>query len=159
MNQTILPEILDSGENKSIAISVPDKYKITYLELKNHVDTASNLLNSFGTLNERAIIIVLGNNAEFIITFLAVTKTNAIAAPLNPEFTPEEFKFYLEDINPSLLITTEGHQVIHEAKNKNIPIATVSFKQNTFDLKFDGSPYQHKDNNKPNEKPLTLIDS
>ena len=43
MNQTILPEILDSGENKSIAISVPDKYKINYLELKNHVNTASNL--------------------------------------------------------------------------------------------------------------------
>ena len=157
MRQTILPEILDSGENKSIAISVPDKYKINYLELKNHVNTTSNLLNSFGTLNERAIIIVLGNNAEFIITFLAVTKTNAIAAPLNPGFTPEEFKFYLEDINPSLLITTDGHPVINEAKNKNIPIATVSFKQKTFDLKFDGSPYQQKDNNVPNENNSCLF--
>ena len=55
------------------------------------------------------------------------------------------------------MITTEGHQVINEAKNKNIPIATVSFNQNTFDLKFDGTPHQQKDNNSPNENNSCLF--
>ena len=81
----------------------------------------SKKITSFGTQNEKPIIIVLKNNAEFMISFLAVTKTNSIAAPLNPDFTEEEFNFYLDDINPSLIITTDGHPVISQANAKEVP--------------------------------------
>ena len=56
------------------------------------MDELSKKITSFGTQNEKPIIIVL-KYAEFMISFLAVTKTNSIAAPLNPDFTEEEFKF------------------------------------------------------------------
>jgi acyl-CoA synthetase (AMP-forming)/AMP-acid ligase II len=115
---TILPEILNSGKEKDTAITIPDKEKINYLELKNLVSEISEKLYSFGIQSERPIVIVLRNNAEFIISFLGVTNTSAVAAPLNPEFTDEEFNFYLDDINPSMVITSEGHSVIKQAKAK-----------------------------------------
>ena len=85
MTNTILPEILKSGDESSKAVSIPDKYYITYSELRSLVLETSTKLNQFGTVNEKPIVIVLKNNAEFIISFLGVTSTNAIAAPLNPE--------------------------------------------------------------------------
>ena len=121
MTNTILPEILKSGDESSKAVSIPDKYYITYSELRSLVLETSTKLNQFGTVNEKPIVIVLKNNAEFIISFLGVTSTNAIAAPLNPEFTEEELQFYLDDIKPSLVITNNGHKVVKEAELKNIP--------------------------------------
>ena len=94
MTNTILPEILKSGDESSKAVSIPDKYYITYSELRSLVLETSTKLNQFGTVNEKPIVIVLKNNAEFIISFLGVTSTNAIAATLNPEFTEEELQFY-----------------------------------------------------------------
>ena len=70
---TILPEILNSGKEKDTAITIPDKEKINYLELKNLVSEISEKLYSFGIQSERPIVIVLRNNAEFIISFLLNT--------------------------------------------------------------------------------------
>ena len=81
MTNTILPEILKSGEESAKAVSIPEKYNITYSELRSVVSEISTKLNEFGTINEKPIVIVLKNNAEFIM-FLGVTSTNAIAAPL-----------------------------------------------------------------------------
>jgi acyl-CoA synthetase (AMP-forming)/AMP-acid ligase II len=99
----------------------------------------------------------LGNNAEFIISFLSVTNTNAVVAPLNPEFTEEEFKFYLEDINPSLVITTENHKVISQAKSKNIPTAIVNYNGEALKIDFNGSPIKNKDDNYANENNSCLF--
>ena len=114
------------------------------------VDELSKI-TSFGTQNEKPIIIVLKNNAEFMISFLAVTKTNSIAAPLNPDFTEEEFNFYLDDINPSLIITTKGHPVISQANTKGVPVSTVSFDNGSIDIDFQSEEYAEKDISEPNE--------
>ena len=52
-----------------------------------------------------------------MISFL-VTKTNSIAAPIKPRFYRRRFNFYLDDINPPLIITTEGHPVISQVNAK-----------------------------------------
>lgn len=153
----ILPHILNSGQDKDIAITIPDKEKINYLELKHLVKDTSEKLVSFGTQNEKPIVIVLRNNAEFIISFLAVTNTSAIAAPLNPEFTDEEFDFYLEDINPSMVITSEGHNVIMKAEEKNIPISIVSFNNGSLKMEFNSKETTEKKSSTPNENNSCLF--
>ena len=149
MTNSILPEILNSGNENSTAISIPDKFNISYSELKALVSETSEKLNDFGTINEKPIVIVLRNNAEFIISFLGVTNTNSIAAPLNPEFTDEEFKFYLDDIQPSLVITTDDHKVINEARSKNIPVCIISYSDKKLSLSFEGKLSGNNDTNKP----------
>ena len=149
MTNSILPEILNSGKENSTAISIPDKFNVSYSELKALVSETSEKLNDFGTINEKPIVIVLRNNAEFIISFLGVTNTNSIAAPLNPEFTDEEFKFYLDDIQPSLVITTDDHKVINEARSKNIPVCIISYSDKKLSLSFEGKLSGNNDTNKP----------
>ena len=149
MTNSILPEILNSGKENSTAISIPDKFNVSYSELKALVSETSEKLNDFGTINEKPIVIVLRNNAEFIISFLGVTNTNSIAAPLNPEFTDEEFKFYLDDIQPSLVITTDDHKVINEARSKNIPVCIISYSDKKLSLSFEGKLSGNNNTNKP----------
>ena len=86
-----------------------------------------------------------------MISFLAVTKTNSIAAPLNPDFTEEEFNFYLDDINPSLIITTDGHPVISQANAKDVPVSTISFENGSIEIDFQSEEYAEKDVSLPNE--------
>jgi acyl-CoA synthetase (AMP-forming)/AMP-acid ligase II len=45
---------------------------------------------------------------EVITTFFAVTAAAATAAPLNPSYTTDEFRFYLEDIEAKALIVPPG---------------------------------------------------
>jgi len=153
----ILPDILKSGKKDAIAISVPNDENIDYQNLIDLVNKTSDKLYSFGTESEKPIVIVLTNNAEFIITFLAVTNTNAVAAPLNPEFTDEEFKFYLGDIKPSLVITTEDHNIIPQANSEGIPVSTVAFNNGSLDIKFNSPPLKKKDLTKPTENNSCLF--
>ena len=157
MNTNVLPDILKSGDDNATAISIPGKFEINYSKLKSLVNETSEQLKSFGTINEKPIVIVLGNNAEFIISFLSVTNTNAVVAPLNPEFTEEEFKFYLEDISPSLVITTENHKVIGEAKSKNIPVGIVDYSGESLKIDFRGSGPDNKNYNSANENNSCLF--
>ena len=59
MTNSILPEILNSGKENSTAISIPDKFNVSYSELKALVSETSEKLNDFGTINEKPIVIVL----------------------------------------------------------------------------------------------------
>ena len=46
----------------------------------------------------------MANGPEIVTTFLAVVAAGAAAAPLNPGYTAKEFAFYLDDLQPRLVI-------------------------------------------------------
>jgi acyl-CoA synthetase (AMP-forming)/AMP-acid ligase II len=52
------------------------------------------------------VAIVLPNGIEMIVSFLAVAQV-AAAAPLNPSYKGDEFKFYIEDTAAKALITSD----------------------------------------------------
>ena len=54
------------------------------------------------------VAIVLHNGAEFLVAFLAATWARAVAAPLNPAYKLDEFKFYMEDIGVRAAIVPPG---------------------------------------------------
>jgi acyl-CoA synthetase (AMP-forming)/AMP-acid ligase II len=47
----------------------------------------------------------LSSDLQLVIMFLAVIRAQAVAAPLNPAYTQEEFEFYLSDSEARLLVT------------------------------------------------------
>jgi long-chain acyl-CoA synthetase len=53
-----------------------------------------------------AVGIVLGNDMEFVTTFLAVVSTGAVAVPLNPLLTVAELGLYLRDRSVAGIVTT-----------------------------------------------------
>ena len=99
-------DILGLGDPSHIAIIAPDGPVLTYGDLKRQVDSLADKLNSFGLGRGDRVAIILPNGVEHIVSFLAVTAAGAVAAPLNPAFTEQEFRFCLEDAGARALITS-----------------------------------------------------
>ena len=96
-------DLLDNGKTSHTAIAVSDGGPaVTYDQLRQQVDRLATSLNQLG-VNGRRIAIALPSGLELIASFLAAS-TVGTAAPLNPAYRIDEFKFYLEDTGASALI-------------------------------------------------------
>ncbi|KAK1256845.1 4-coumarate--CoA ligase-like 10 [Acorus gramineus] len=110
------------------ALSVSGRFDLTHSRLHDLVEEAARLLISHGVRHGDVIALTFPNTVEFVIMFLAVIRTRAVAAPLNSAYTAEEFDFYLSDSGSTLLITSvEGNGAAQAAAAKLcIPHATAS---------------------------------
>jgi acyl-CoA synthetase (AMP-forming)/AMP-acid ligase II len=75
----------------------------------------------FGLTRSDAIAIVAPNSAEAIVLFLGAANTG-IAAPLNPAYKADEFRFYLEDIGAKALVLGPG---IGDAPQNAVPSGAI----------------------------------
>lgn len=100
-----------------------------------------------------------------MITFLAVIRTRATAAPLNSAYTADEFEFYLSDSESKLLlIPKEGNQPAQAAASKlGIPHVTATLSDvdaevilSTSNSELDSLPDISKLVNDPNDVSLFL---
>ena len=87
----------------AIAISSPERQSLTYKGLLSHVQTLAGQLNGLGFKRNDRIALVLPNGPEMTVAFVA-TITCATAAPLNPAFRANEFKFYLTDLKAKAVV-------------------------------------------------------
>jgi long-chain acyl-CoA synthetase len=89
---------------EKIAI-ICDRSKITYEELSAQVTDFSRGLSSLGISPSDCIAVVLPNCTEFVVSFYAAAKLNAIFLPLNHLFKEEELSYYINDSNAKVIIT------------------------------------------------------
>ncbi|MCY3542540.1 MAG: acyl--CoA ligase [Chloroflexi bacterium] len=110
-----LASVLNPRSASDMAISVPDGANVTYAEFGEEIERVAELLAGAGMQPGRAVSIALPNGLEFMVVFLAVARAGAIAAPLNPAYTADEFKFYMEDAEAQLAILPLGEHPAREA--------------------------------------------
>ena len=110
-----LASVLNPQSATDLAISVPDGPNVSYAEFGEEVERVAELLSGAGVQPGKAVSIALANGLEFMVVFLAVARAGAIAAPLNPAYTADEFKFYMEDAEAQLAILPEGEHAAREA--------------------------------------------
>src|SRR4051812_14273532 len=80
-----------------IAVVSPEKdLKITYGQLRTQVQATADALAAAGVKRGERVGIALPNGLPNIVAFLAAAMAGT-AAPLNPAYKEEEFRFYLED--------------------------------------------------------------
>src|SRR6266550_8056678 len=97
-------DLMENGESLRIAISVTGTgLTVTYDQLRQQIDALVNQLNQLGLGPGDRIAMALPNGLEVIACFMAAS-TVGTAAPLNPAYTRDEFKFYLEDTGARALI-------------------------------------------------------
>ena len=120
-----LANILDGHPAEQGSIVVPGGPNVSYGALRAEVERVAGILSAAGVQRGRAVSIVLPNGLDFIVTFLAVTRAGAVAAPLNPAYTVDEFKFFMEDADSQLAIVPQGHHPGREAAGA-LGIPTVS---------------------------------
>ncbi|CAM0901649.1 unnamed protein product [Alopecurus aequalis] len=87
------------------AVVVHGKIDLTHAALDALVDAAAARLRGAGVRPGHTVALCFPNTVELVITFLAVIRARAVAAPLNPAYTQEEFEFYLSDSEARLLVT------------------------------------------------------
>ena len=104
----MLLELLEGGSPEHVAIHIPgDGPSVTYSQLGVQVERLRAQLNALGLGRGDRIAIALPNGLEMIASFLAAAAAGT-AAPLNPAYTLEEFKFYLEDTGARAMIVPSG---------------------------------------------------
>jgi len=99
-------DLLAQADSSQVAIRT-ETNALTYAELSRLVDALAQQLGDFGLREGDRIGIALPNGLEVIAAFLAAS-TVGTAAPLNPAYTVDEFKFYLEDTRARALIVPTG---------------------------------------------------
>src|SRR5438876_9713429 len=96
-------DLLENGDPSHIAITAASGLSVTYGQLRKQVDALVKKLNQLGLGRGDRIAMALPNGLEVIASFLGAA-TAGTAAPLNPAYTRDEFKFYLEDTGARALI-------------------------------------------------------
>src|SRR5262245_55981549 len=105
------------------AVVIPDGPEVTYRQLQYQVEAVTAALREGGIRAGEPVALVLLNGLEFLVAFLATTWARAVAAPLNPGYKVEEFRFYLEDAGAKAVVVPPGdHPAREAARQLQIPI-------------------------------------
>ncbi|RMF38819.1 MAG: AMP-dependent synthetase [Alphaproteobacteria bacterium] len=100
-----IPDLI--AGHAGLALTAPGRSGLDYAGLAAQIDRAGRQLAGAGIGPGDAVGIVLPNGPEMATAFLSVA-SHAVAAPLNPAYTEEEFAFYLDDLKAKHLIVMRG---------------------------------------------------
>lgn len=122
-----LLDVIEAAPGGSTAILLPEGgIRVTYESLREQVRGMANALASLGVRKGDRISTVLPNGLPAIVSFLAASMAGT-AAPLNPGYREEEFRFYLEDTNAKLVLCpVEGAaEARRAAEGLGIPVRAL----------------------------------
>jgi oxalate---CoA ligase len=105
---TTLPGLLESSPASRTAIVLPEQdVRISYGELRQQVKDVAEALAAFGITRGDRVGMALPNGLPTIVCFLAASMAGT-AAPLNPGYKEDEFRFFLDDTNAKVLLLPPG---------------------------------------------------
>jgi acyl-CoA synthetase (AMP-forming)/AMP-acid ligase II len=111
-----LAQLLPSELASKTAVVLPDGGpQLTFAQVREQIVSLADALREGGIQAGDVVAVVLPNSLEYLTTFLAVTWIRAIAAPLNPAYKVEEFRFYLEDSGACSVIVPPGAHAARQA--------------------------------------------
>src|SRR5687767_12397734 len=123
---TTLMGLLEPIPAAQTAIILPEQdIRVSYGQLRDQVTAVAKALAAAGVRRGDRVGMALPNGLPTIVGFLAASEVGT-AAPLNPGYKEEEFRFFLEDTNARvLLLPAEGADEARRAAGDRIPILTV----------------------------------
>ncbi|MGD0472128.1 MAG: AMP-binding protein [Candidatus Velthaea sp.] len=136
-----LRELLETGASDRLALRQLVRIDLTYARMRANVDALARALQDRGIAPGDRVAISLPNGPRIVLTFFGVACARAVAAPLNPAYTRDEYAFYLEDIAPKALIVLPGAAPLAREAATALNIAIIELNldiQNT--LVLDGVP-------------------
>jgi oxalate---CoA ligase len=81
-----------------------DGLTLTHEDVASVVTELARCLRSAGVERGDRVAVVLPNGPEIVLCLFAIALLGAVAAPLNPEYTEAEYRFYLADLIPRFVI-------------------------------------------------------
>lgn len=80
---------------------------LTWAELRERIGRVRTGLERLGVRPGEKVGIMLRNQVEFPLTWLAVVEAGAVAVPMNPKYTPREIDFVLRDADAHWLVAAD----------------------------------------------------
>ena len=134
-----LPGLLERGASGHPAVVVPGGPSATYRQLAEHVESLAGRLLAAGVEPGSTVSIVLGNDLSFVECFLAVTRAGAVAAPLNPAYTTDEFRSFMEDAGAkAVLLPPSESPAAAAAEALEVDALVASWSESGVELRRDG---------------------
>ena len=123
---TTLLDLLHSIPADQIAVIDPEgNLRVTYGALRRQVQSVAEALAAAGIGRGDRVGMALPNGIPTIVSFLAASMAGT-AAPLNPGYKEEEFRFYLGDTDARvLLLPADGAADARRAAADRVPVLTV----------------------------------
>ncbi len=123
---TTLLDLLHPIPADRIAVIDPERnLRVTYGGLRSQVQSVAEALSAAGIGRGDRVGMALPNGIPTIVAFLAASMAGT-AAPLNPGYKEEEFRFYLEDTNARvLLLPPDGAADARRAAVTRVPVLTI----------------------------------
>ncbi len=122
-----LPQFLERAPAAKIAIVLPEQsISISYGNLRDQVQAVAEQLAAAGVSRGDRVATSLTNGLPVIVSFLAAGLVGT-AAPLNPAYKEDEFRFYLEDTAAKVLLLppTGADDARRAAVERGVPILTI----------------------------------
>jgi oxalate---CoA ligase len=118
--------VFESGRGSDPAVVVPDGLQLTYRTLRAQVQQVADKLAALGIERGERVAIVLPQGPLAIVATLGTTLA-ATAAPLNPSFTEDEFRFFFDDVSArALIVPAEGADAARAAWPTGAPLIQAS---------------------------------
>ncbi len=105
--ETLLDRL--AGRDGDVALIEPEAgRRVTYGELRAEIGHLAGRLAAAGIRSGDRAAIVVPDGPLFVRVLLATTSLGAAAAPLNPSYTTDEFRFYFDDLAPQRVLAQVG---------------------------------------------------
>jgi oxalate---CoA ligase len=122
-----LLDVLQAGKATAAAlIRAEDGRQTTHSELDSAVTRLAGRLSALGVVRGSRVAMVIVDGSDFIQLLLALVTLGATAAPLNPGYTRDEYAFYLDDLQPDLLLVSAGDLHAVRDAGRNVRLVDVS---------------------------------
>ena len=135
-----LLELIGSVPADQTAVILPDHgVRVSYGALMGQVEAAAEALVASGVGRHDRVGIALPNGLPTLVAFLAASATGT-AAPLNPMYQEDEFRFYLKDTGIRVLVVpSDGAGDARRAAGGHVPVLTVDM-DSTGHVRLSGTP-------------------
>src|SRR4029453_7383334 len=123
-----LTDLFNDTHKRQPAVVLPgDGTEIRYGALSDEVDRLAGRLRQSGLRPGQTVAIALHNGIEYLVSFLAVTRARLVAAPMNPANKAEEFRYFLENSQAHVVVTTSEESPVHDAaRASSVPVWTAN---------------------------------
>jgi len=121
-----LARLLENAPADKIAVVLPEQdIRVSYGALRAQVQAVAEQLAAAGVGPGERVASALPNGLPAIVSFLAASIAGT-AAPLNPAYKEDEFRFYLEDTAAKvLLLPPEGADEARRAAGDRVPVLGI----------------------------------
>src|SRR5262249_29575905 len=114
--------LFESGRATAPAVLVPDGPRLTYTTLRSQVQQVADMLATAGIERADRVAIVLPQGPLAIVGIVGAAVA-ATAAPLNPSFTEDEFRFFFDDVSArALIVPAHGAEAARAAWSSMGPV-------------------------------------